>query len=75
MHTLRLLGIGLILLVGLAVLPVGAPPVVAIATQSTAETYSTDLFDEMRWRMIGPFRGGRTKAAAGIPSQPNVFYI
>jgi photosystem II stability/assembly factor-like uncharacterized protein len=63
------------LLVGLAVLPVGAPPVVAIATQSTAETYSTDLFDEMRWRMIGPFRGGRTKAAAGIPSQPNVFYI
>ena len=25
--------------------------------------------------MIGPFRGGRTKAAAGIPDQPNVFYI
>ena len=29
----------------------------------------------MRWRMIGPFRGGRTKAAAGVPSQPGVFYI
>ena len=29
----------------------------------------------MRWRTIGPHRGGRTKAAAGIPSQPNVFYI
>ena len=28
-----------------------------------------------RWRMIGPFRGGRTKAAAGVPSQPNVFYM
>jgi hypothetical protein len=25
--------------------------------------------------MIGPFRGGRTKPAVGIPSQPNVFYI
>ena len=25
--------------------------------------------------MIGPFRGGRTKAAAGVPTQPNVFYI
>lgn len=25
--------------------------------------------------MIGPFRGGRTKAAVGVPSQPNVFYI
>ncbi len=30
---------------------------------------------EMRYRMIGPFRGGRTKAAAGIPGQPNVFYV
>jgi hypothetical protein len=29
----------------------------------------------MRWRMIGPFRGGRTRAAAGVPNQPNVFYV
>jgi photosystem II stability/assembly factor-like uncharacterized protein len=29
----------------------------------------------MQYRMIGPFRGGRTKAAAGIPDQPNVFYV
>lgn len=29
----------------------------------------------MKWRMIGPFRGGRTVGAVGIPSQPNVFYI
>jgi photosystem II stability/assembly factor-like uncharacterized protein len=33
------------------------------------------LFREFSWRNIGPFRGGRTKAAAGIPSQPNVFYV
>ena len=25
--------------------------------------------------MIGPFRGGRTRAAAGVPSQPNIFYV
>src|SRR4051812_50112370 len=30
---------------------------------------------EMRYRMIGPFRGGRTKAAAGIPRPPNVFFV
>jgi photosystem II stability/assembly factor-like uncharacterized protein len=29
----------------------------------------------MRWRPIGPLRGGRTKSAAGVASQPNVFYI
>jgi photosystem II stability/assembly factor-like uncharacterized protein len=30
---------------------------------------------DMHWRNIGPFRGGRTRAAAGVPDQPNVFYI
>jgi len=33
------------------------------------------FFQELRWRSIGPFRGGRTVAAVGIPSQPHVFYI
>lgn len=40
-----------------------------------AQQYDSALFDEMHWRNIGPFRGGRTKAAAGIPHQPNVFYV
>src|SRR6201986_1877660 len=30
---------------------------------------------DLQWRMIGPFRGGRTRAVAGVPDQPNVFYI
>ena len=29
----------------------------------------------MRWRQIGPGRAGRARALAGVPSQPNVFYI
>src|SRR4029079_19706979 len=33
------------------------------------------ISESLQWRMIGPFRGGRTKAAAGVPGQPNVFYI
>src|SRR5579864_360841 len=33
------------------------------------------LFGALRWRAIGPFRGGRTVGAAGVPQQPNVFYI
>jgi photosystem II stability/assembly factor-like uncharacterized protein len=40
-----------------------------------AQQYSEKLYQEMRWRMIGPFRGGRTRAVAGVASQPNVFYI
>src|SRR5437660_12092107 len=34
-----------------------------------------NVYQELHWRMIGPFRGGRTRAAAGVPSQPNVFYM
>ena len=29
----------------------------------------------LRWRNIGPYRGGRTHAICGVPSQPNVFYM
>ena len=34
-----------------------------------------DLSQVLRWRNVGPFRGGRTRAISGVPSQPNVFYM
>jgi photosystem II stability/assembly factor-like uncharacterized protein len=42
---------------------------------SQAQQYPESMYQEMRWRMIGPFRGGRTRAATGVPRQPNLFYI
>ncbi len=39
------------------------------------QQFDPNLYSEMRWRMIGPFRGGRTVAALGIPNQPNVFFM
>jgi hypothetical protein len=57
----------LILLAGsFAVSPLGV---------SQAQQYPESMYQEMRWRMIGPFRGGRTRAVAGVPNQPNLFYI
>jgi photosystem II stability/assembly factor-like uncharacterized protein len=32
-------------------------------------------FDDLRYRAIGPFRGGRVTAVAGVLSQPNVYYF
>src|ERR1700752_3856574 len=46
-----------------------------IASSAPAQQYDQKLFSEMRWRCIGPFRGGRTVAITGVPQQPNVFYI
>jgi hypothetical protein len=48
--------------------------VVSVST-SFAQPYDAKLFAGMHWRAIGPFRGGRTRAVSGVPSQPNVFYI
>jgi len=47
----------------------------AAASPSLARQYDRKLFSEMRWRCIGPFRGGRTVAITGVPNQPNLFYI
>jgi photosystem II stability/assembly factor-like uncharacterized protein len=40
-----------------------------------AQKYDPKLYNSLKWRMIGPFRGGRTIGASGSARQPNVFYI
>ena len=42
---------------------------------SFAQQFDPSLFHGMQWRMIGPFRGGRTVAISGVPGAPNIFYI
>jgi photosystem II stability/assembly factor-like uncharacterized protein len=50
---------------------------VAAAAAGATPRYAIDptLYQALRWRNIGPFRGGRTTAVAGRPDQPNTFYI
>jgi photosystem II stability/assembly factor-like uncharacterized protein len=49
--------------------------VTPLQAQETSSAPSATLMPDLHWRMIGPFRGGRTRAATGVPGQPNVFYI
>jgi len=49
--------------------------VLSLLGVSQTQQYPESMYQEMRWRMIGPFRGGRTRAVAGVPNQPNLFYI
>src|SRR6266478_5713516 len=42
---------------------------------ANAQTYNEKLFQEMQWRCIGPFRGGRTVAITGVQGQANLFYM
>jgi len=40
-----------------------------------AETYDAAVFGALKWRNIGPNRGGRSLAAAGSPSRPLEYYF
>jgi photosystem II stability/assembly factor-like uncharacterized protein len=40
-----------------------------------AQPVDPTMYQELRWRMIGPFRAGRTVAISGVPGQPNIFYM
>ncbi|MFI5233297.1 MAG: WD40/YVTN/BNR-like repeat-containing protein [Gemmatimonadales bacterium] len=49
--------------------------VAAIAGSPLTAQAPDPVFSAMHWREIGPTRAGRARALAGVPSQPNVFYI
>ena len=43
--------------------------------QSTSTTYDPKYFDKLKWRNIGPLRGGRSLGATGSPGRPNEYYF
>ena len=45
------------------------------AAATCAETYNPTLWSGMKYRMIGPERGGRVTTVTGVPSQPHTFYM
>src|SRR5215831_18425603 len=38
-------------------------------------TYNPALYSGLKWRMLGPFRGGRVDAVSGVPGRLNEFYF
>ena len=53
--------------------------VVVISTFSISETYAQTFnesqYSGLEYRLLGPFRGGRSAAVTGVPNQPNLFYF
>ena len=49
----------------------------AAGTVSAADAQGVPAgyYSAMQWRMIGPFRGGRTVAVSGVPSQRGMYYM
>ena len=59
------------------VAPIGylrmAPP--ALAQSGSNTIIDLRAYQDLRWRTVGPHRGGRSTAASGVRTQPNVFYM
>jgi photosystem II stability/assembly factor-like uncharacterized protein len=47
----------------------------AVGQTLFAESYPDALFKGMKYRLIGPWRGGRALTAVGVPSEPNTYYF
>lgn len=45
------------------------------ATFALTETIDPALFDEMKFRFVGPYRGGRVVAVSGVPGHPQRYYM
>jgi len=45
------------------------------SASANTNTIDPKTYGGMKWRLIGPFRGGRVLAVAGVPSQPNTYYF
>ncbi len=49
--------------------------ILSLAFPVPAQTLKDDTLKGMKWRLIGPFRGGRVLAVEGVANQPNVYYF
>ena len=50
--------------------------ILVISSFSTqAQDVDESLYDALEYRLIGPFRGGRSAAVTGVPGKPNLFYF
>nr|MDQ2971505.1 hypothetical protein [Pseudomonadota bacterium] len=47
----------------------------AALAENATSTAQASPFGDLHWRLIGPFRGGRTLAVTGVPGQPRYFYF
>ncbi len=53
----------------------GVALILTVGSAAWAQRIDPKMYAGMRWRSIGPYRGGRALAVAGVPSEPGVFYF
>ena len=49
--------------------------VLVTALGVSAQTVDPNLYAGLRWRLVGPFRGGKATSASGVPGNPAIYYF
>lgn len=49
--------------------------VLVTALGLSAQTVDPNLYSGLRWRLVGPFRGGKATSASGVPGNPAIYYF
>ena len=44
-------------------------------TPSTTLSFDQALYSGIKWREVGPYRGGRSGTVTGVPGNPNLYYF
>src|ERR1700679_2878466 len=47
----------------------------AASPGALAQSVDPNLYAGVKWRLIGPFRGGKATMASGVPGNPAVYYF
>ncbi|HZS44160.1 MAG TPA: hypothetical protein VFC63_03600 [Blastocatellia bacterium] len=71
MFGLRRINIRFIAAISIACMLISGGLTLSFAQQQ----YDVSMYSGLHWRMIGPFRGGRSNAVTGVPGQPSTFYF
>src|ERR1700744_6157190 len=50
-------------------------PALSVSASESGAAPPESAYSGLQWRQIGPFRGGRAVAVAGVPGSPNLFYF
>ena len=71
----RYVALGVVVPLAMAVIDTEAASAPVAVVQETASAVNPSLFNALQWRCIGPYRGGRALAVAGVPGEANTFYF
>jgi photosystem II stability/assembly factor-like uncharacterized protein len=47
----------------------------SLPVRASSNAITPSAYADLRWRFIGPLRGGRTSAVAGVADKPSVYYM